>query len=403
MATQADYIIVGGGLAGCVVAARLAENDPDICVLVIEAGADVSNHPLTAEPTACFAAHHSELDWDYTTTPQSHLGDRRCYNSAGKALSGSSAVNYGGWTRGAREDYDAWARIVRDDRWGYDGLLPYFKKTEQHQGSASDTSQHGDHGPITNISVTQSSEKRLYPLRETLSKAWEEVGVSRIEDGNAGNPFGLAETRENFKNGQRQLTSDAYGLRHLENVKIITKTLVRRVLIDQKAQIKKAIGVELADGSQIRATREVVVSCGAYRTPQLLLMSGIGPREELSKHGINQHAELPVGKNFHDHLALHMFWKLKYPEMGLALGTPLWADPAYRLGLPNDFLATTSVSSDLLQAALEKDGHPTDHDMIRHGRGHLETLVAYAPAGAQIQGTPVPIDGSIITTAVLGK
>src|ERR1700760_3174538 len=130
MTQSIDYIVVGGGLGGSVVASRLAEQDSNLTVMVVESGSDVSNHPLTAEPLACFGAHHSPLDWDYTTIPQTHLDNRPCYNSAGKALGGGTAINYGTWTRGAREDYDDWASVVGDKRWSYDGMLPYFKKTE---------------------------------------------------------------------------------------------------------------------------------------------------------------------------------------------------------------------------------------------------------------------------------
>src|ERR1700761_3523261 len=338
MTQSIDYIVVGGGLGGSVVATRLAEHDSTLTVMVVEAGSNVSKHPLTSEPLASFQAHYSPLDWAYTTKPQVHLDNRACYNSAGKALGGGTAVNYGTWTRGPREDYDDWASVVDDKRWSYEGMLPYFKKTEscQDKPTKEAVEQHGFDGPISNIRISQSSEKRIYPLREPLLQAWKSIGVEYNEDGNDGSPQGVAETRENWKNGKRQIASEAYGLHRLSNIIVKTDTLVRRVLIEDSTNGKKAVGIELANGEQIKAKREVIISCGAYRTPQLLLLSGIGPTDELERHGITQHKDLPVGKKFYDHLALHQFWKLKHPEQGLAIGTPLWNDPAYGLGVPNE-------------------------------------------------------------------
>jgi choline dehydrogenase-like flavoprotein len=144
-----DYIIIGGGLAGCVLASRLHEKKPSLSILLLEAGPDCTGHPLTSAPLACFGAHHSDLDWDYKTAPQKHLDGRDCYAAAGKVLSGGNAINYGSWTRGPKADYDHWAEVVGDQQWSYDGLLPYFKKTEQHYGDAEkDSQQHGFDGPI---------------------------------------------------------------------------------------------------------------------------------------------------------------------------------------------------------------------------------------------------------------
>jgi choline dehydrogenase-like flavoprotein len=404
MTQSIDYIVVGGGLGGSVVATRLAEHDTTLIVLVIEAGSDVSNHPLTSEPLAAFQAHFSPLDWAYTTTPQTHLDNRSCYNSAGKGLGGGTAVNYATWTRGPREDYDDWASLVGDKRWSYDGLLPYFKRTESCQDKPTKESadQHGFDGPISNIRISQSNEKRIYPLREPLLRAWKSLGIEYNEDANDGHAQGIAETRENWKNGKRQIASEAYGLKNLSNITVKTDTVVRRVLIEDTTNGKKAVGVELANGEQIKARKEVIISCGGYRTPQVLLLSGIGPTDELKRHGITQHKDLPVGKNFYDHVSVNQFWKLKHPEQGLAVGTPLWSDPAYGFGVPNDFLITTSVPHQSIKSALEKDGNTKSLSLLEPNRGHLETIIAYAPAGAQIQNTPVPFDGTHIASAVLG-
>ncbi|KAF9886875.1 hypothetical protein FE257_010998 [Aspergillus nanangensis] len=404
---SADYIIVGGGLAGCALASRLSEKDSSLRILIIEAGSDVANHRLTQSPLACFAAHHSDLDWAYTTVPQTHLSGRPCYNSAGKALGGGSATNYGTWTRGNAADYDLWARIVGDKQWGYQGLLPYFQKTETHFDPHADPATHGLAGPIHNASVSSSSPERLYPLKEPLRAAWARLGVHPIADGNSGSPKGLAEIVENWRSGQRQLASEAYGVSRCPGISIKTETMAHRILLENRDGKQIAVGVETVSGERFFVSREVVVSTGAYRTPQILMLSGIGPPQELAKHGIQQLVDAPdVGRNFHDHFSFNQWWKLKHPERGLSIGTPLWGRPAYSLGLPCDWNVTVQAPRDDLVRALKADGEPADgdddHPYLAADFCHSETLVVYAPAGAAISGVNVPMDGSHIASAVLG-
>ncbi|KAJ6007696.1 glucose dehydrogenase [Penicillium herquei] len=405
--TTWDYIIIGGGLAGSALTGRLAELQPERSILLLEAGADVTGHPLTGSPLACFAAHGSPLDWAYTTLPQKHLDSRPCYNAAGKALSGSTATNYGTWTRGNAINYDLWAQIVNDDAWSYKGLLPYFKRTEAHWDKNADSTEHGTSGPIHLATVESSSDERIYPLGEPLRAAWSSLGIETIEDGNAGSPQGLAPLTENFRDGQRQIASEAYGIKTKSNVTIKTETVVKRVLISEKNGEKTATGVELLDGTSFNASHEVIVSSGAYRTPQVLMLSGIGPADEISKHGIPVEVDSPeVGKNFHDHFSLNQWWKLRHPERGLSIGTPLWNSPAYGMGLPCNWLATVPAPRDELARALQIDGVSESeietHPYLKPEVCHIETLVAYAPAGAQVAGVEVPMDGTYIASAVLG-
>ena len=406
-----DFLIVGGGLAGSVIASRLADAHPSATVTVLEAGNDETSNPLTIYPLACFGAHFSPLDWAYFTVPQKHLDGKPRYAAAGKALGGSSAINYGTWTRGPKADYDAWGELVGDSRWSYDGLLPYFKKTEHHFGG-SNKAQHGFDGPIATASVTSSSAARVYPLREPAREAWQAVGAKLLDDANAGYPVGFSELVEGWRDGRRQIASAAYGLTGKPNVRVVTGALVRRVILEPSSDEKTAVGAETADGVVYRARKEVVVACGAYRTPQVLLLSGIGPAEELSRHGITLEVDLPVGLNFHDRLSLNQFWKLAHPEQGLSMGTPLWTDAAYQLGLPCDWVAYSSAPTALLEAAFKRDEQdgvlPTDvkelgwaRSIAGAGRAHVGTIVVYAPAGARIQGADIPLDGSHIATAVL--
>ena len=406
-----DFLVVGGGLAGSVIASRLAEYLPEATITVLEAGNDETTNPLTEQPLACFGAHFSPLDWAYSTTPQKHLDGKSRYAAAGKALGGGSAINYGTWTRGPKPDYDAWAEAVGDSRWSYEGLLPYFKKTERYLAGSSE-SQHGFTGPITMASISSSSQNRSYPLREPVKQAWNAEGVHMVQDANAGNPVGYSELVESWSDGKRQIASVAYDLKNKTNIQIVTGVLVKRILLEQKDGERRVFGAETAQGEVYRARKEVIVSCGAYRTPQLLLLSGIGPEAELSRHGIEPQLDLPVGRYFHDHLSLNQFWKLANPEQGLSIGTPLWNDPAYQLGLPCDWIAYTPVPPSPLNAALDRDekNHLLETDgndlkwargITSGGRANIETLLVYAPAGAPIQGADIPLDGSHIATCVL--
>ncbi|OJJ59612.1 hypothetical protein ASPSYDRAFT_149612 [Aspergillus sydowii CBS 593.65] len=410
-----DYIIIGGGLAGSTLAGRLSslaspESDP-ARILIIEAGSNVAGHPLTNTPLACFSAHFSSLDWAYTTVPQAHLGNRECYNGAGKALGGGSAVNYGTWTRGSAADYNEWARIVGDKAWRYDGLLPHFKRMEcccihGDREGVVDTGAHGFDGPIHNVSVSRSSEERVYPLREPLRKAWARLGVKEIPDANAGSPSGLSELVENWRDGKRQIASEAFGISEKSDVTIMTETMVQKVLIEENERGKKvARGVQILGGQIFHAAKEVIISAGAYRTPQVLMLSGIGPHNELAKHGIDTVLDAPqVGRNFHDHFAFVQWWKLRHPEKGLSMGTPLWNNPAYGFGIPCDWVATVKAPHDDLVMAFSQDGQTEveKYHYLAPDACHAETLIAYAPSGALLSGVDIPMDGTHIASMVLG-
>ncbi|KAL4907215.1 hypothetical protein BDW74DRAFT_189737 [Aspergillus multicolor] len=408
-----DYIIIGGGLAGSTLAGLLStKSAAPPRILLIEAGPNVSSHPLTSSPLACFGAHFSPLDYAYKTTPQKHLNNRECYNAAARALGGGSAINYGTWTRGNKADFDHWARVVGDERWSYEGLLPHFRAMEtvvDGKGFESENREHGVNGPIHNVSVTASSPERMYPLREPLKKAWARLGVTECagSDMNAGSPLGLAEMAENWRDGKRQIASEVFGLEIRENVTILTETLVQRVLLEEGQDGRKvAVGVQLVGepGETYHASKEVIISAGAYRTPQVLMLSGIGPKEELARHGVRTRVDAPaVGQNFHDHLAYVQWWKLRHPEQGLSMGTPLWKSPAYGLGLPCDWVVTTQAPREELVKALEQDGADSEnHPYLEPDATHIETLIVYAPAGALVSGVEIPLDGTVIASAVLG-
>ena len=305
---------------------------------------------------------------------------------------------------------------MNDPKWSYKGFLPYFRKTEHHHDQETvNTEIHGTGGPIRTESVTSTG--RIYPLREQIKAAWASAGVHEIADMNSGSPLGVGELVENRQNGMRQLASTSYDL---SKVTIKTETLVKCVTLDDKHQ---ATGVELLDGTKIAARREVIISSGAYRTPQILMLSGIGPFDELKKHRIDQKADIPqVGKNFHDHLvsfkcrylrvyqimtkngpkAVTQWWALRYPEKNLAMGSPGWSDPFLFRGLPMDFVTTQSVPLEGLKSALAADeGKPVgdEHPLVHSHRAHHETYVVYAATNAE--NPKIAMDGSHITTSVV--
>lgn len=400
---SADIIIVGGGLAGCALASRLHQGNQSLLILIIEAGADPTGHPLTTAPLASFAAHETDLDWAYHTIPQKSLNNRPIYSPAGKALSGGSATNYGTWTRGTKGDYDHWSKIVGDSRWSYKGMLPYFRKTETHYDPQGDPTQHGFEGPIHTAGISGSNPNRKYPLREPLLAGWEKVGVRRIQDGNAGSQLGVAEMVENWREGRRQMARDAYDI---SGTQVLTETLVQRIILEERDGEQVAIGVQLADGTGriISAKKEVILSAGVYRTPQILMLSGIGPKEELSRHGIPQLVDSPeVGRNFYDHMALCQWWKLKKPEIGAAVGTPLWTDPAYFMGKPCDWVIFSQAPKEQLKAALPAAGISSEAEqaLLDPECCHSETLVVYVPTG-KWTGFTLPMDGTYISSCVLG-
>ena len=400
--SEADYIIVGGGLTGCTLASRLHQGDTSADILLVEAGINATGDPRVTTPMGGFALGRSELDWAYQTTPQLNTKDRQHYNPAGRTLGGGSVLNYGGWARGDASDYDDWARVVNDDRWSYKGMLPFFKKSEHHFDPNSDQQQHGFEGPMHYASVSASHPERLYPLREPILAAWGELGVAHNPDTNSGSITGISEIEENWHNGLRQPSHQAYPL---DGVQILTETAVQRVLFSNGQEGKPVtVGVQLADSSTVSARKEVILSAGAHRTPQLLMLSGIGPAEELSKQNIPcVKDQVHVGKNMFDHFAHFQYWKLRNPSQGLALGNPLWKSSAYFSGMPCDWAVKEPVPYDLLSPALRDDSTSAEEAsaLQQPSRCHVETMVIYAPAAADHVGLQLPMDGTYISSSVM--
>lgn len=287
----------------------------------------------------------------------------------------------GGWIRGSSIEYDEWAAAAGDDRWSYRGQLPWLKKTESWFDDAN-PDHHGQDGPIGVAST--SSTGRKFPLCDDVAGAWDELGVRPLPgfDQNCGDNLGRAQLCEARRDGQRQHAAIRYKL---DGVEVLTHTLVTKIVIEKGdgGRPPRAVGVELADGKVLKGA-EVIVSAGAFKSPQLLMLSGIGPASHLKEHSIEPVVDLPaVGQNVHDHASFYQFWRLKDPEKGLTLGSPnpLFQQPEFAMGVPMDWLVCTDVPHDGLAKAIEKDeGKPpvaAEHPLLKQARTHNETIVLY--------------------------
>jgi choline dehydrogenase len=294
-----DYIIVGAGSAGCVLANRLSV-DPSVSVLLLEAGGPDKKMEIHI-PAAYTKLNRTEVDWGFWTEPQTALDGRRMYLPRGKTLGGCSSTNAMAYVRGNREDYNDWARMGNTG-WGYDEVLPYFTRSEHNEQTAQlDAGYHGTNGPL-NVTFAQQFQT---PLAPAFVAACEERGIPRNADYNGAEQAGAGLFQFTIKDGKRHSAATAFLKPALgrPNLTVITKALTKRVLL----QNGRATGVEFITGKNTTQTatakREVVLSAGSFQSPQLLMLSGIGPKNELRRQNIDVKHELPgVGQNLQDHL-----------------------------------------------------------------------------------------------------
>jgi choline dehydrogenase-like flavoprotein len=295
-----DYVIVGAGSAGCVLAARLTE-DPDVSVLLIEAGP-----PDTVEnihvPVAFSQLMRTQVDWDYSTGLEPHVDRRRIYLPRGRTLGGSSSINAMIYIRGNRADYDEW-RDGGCEGWGYDDLLPYFKRTEDNERGASEL--HGAGGPLT---VSEGRSRN--PIMDAFLEAAAAAGHPANDDFNGEVQEGFGRYQLTQRDGKRCSAAVAYlhPAMGRPNLEVRTYTQVHRLLFENG----RAVGVEaarLGELEQLRADREVILCGGAYNSPQVLMLSGIGDAETLTLLQIPVVLDQPgVGQNLQDHPAAGVAW-----------------------------------------------------------------------------------------------
>jgi choline dehydrogenase len=304
-----DYVIVGAGSAGCVLAARLSE-DPDVRVALLEAGGE-DTEPLIHIPAAFPALFKSDLDWDLLGEREPGLDHRRLYLPRGRMLGGCSSINAMIYIRGNRADYDGWAQAGLEG-WGYDDVLPYFKRSEDNE--RGENPFHGAGGPMT-----VSESRSMHPLVDAMLEAARQAGHEHNPDFNGARQEGVGRFQLTQRDGLRCSTADAF-LRPAQgrpNLKVITRALALRVLFEGD----RAIGVAISrDGQvqEIHADREVLLSAGAYQSPVLLMLSGIGPEDQLAPLGIEMRQALPVGHGLQDHCMAQVNYLTDEPSLYLA-------------------------------------------------------------------------------------
>lgn len=299
---SADYVVVGAGSAGCAVAARLSE-DPSVRVVLLEAGGPARNPWLHVPIGYAKTMYHPTLSWNLSTEPEPELYGRRITWPRGRVLGGSSAINGLLYVRGQHEDFDHW-RQLGCTGWSFEDVLPFFRKAEDQQRGADEW--HGTGGPLAVSDLGMKSA-----LTEAFIAAGQEIGLPRNDDFNGATQEGVGPFQVTARGGWRCSAATAYlkPARNRPNLIVITNACAERILLEGR----RATGIRFRQGHvvhTIRASREVILCSGAIASPRLMLLSGIGPAEELQAHGIEPVHDLKeVGRNLQDHFQARMVFR----------------------------------------------------------------------------------------------
>ncbi|GAA4387307.1 GMC family oxidoreductase [Tsukamurella soli] len=348
MTNDYDYVIAGGGTAGCVLAGRLTE-DPSIRVLLLEAGGN-DRHPFIHVPAGFAKLTSSKYDWGFQSVPQEHCDGRTIPLAQGKVLGGGGSINAQVFTRGAHEDYDDWAKTYGCDGWSFDDVRQYFVRSE-----ANDRLSAPDHGVDGPLGVSDPVDP--HPLSLAFVRAGQEFGLPFNGDFNGARQLGVGMYQTTTKNARRCSAAVAYvkPARKRPNLTVRTDVTVSRITLVGK----RATGVEFITEHGVetaRAGREVLVTAGAFGSPKLLQLSGIGHPDDLRAAGVEvRHALGGVGRNLHDHCDLDVIYELRdYQSLDrLNLVRPATA----RAGLEYAALRRGPLASTVVEAGAFSFGH----------------------------------------------
>ena len=323
-----DYIVVGAGSAGCALAARLSENGRQK-VLLLEAGPDDRRFWIQVPVGYGKSFYDPRVNWMYMTEAVPELADRASYWPRGKVLGGSSSINAMVYIRGQAEDYEDW-RAAGNPGWGWDDVLPLYKRLESHAWGASE--HHGGAGPLH----IAAPSRELHPTCEDFLRACEEAGLPRNPDFNGARQEGVGTYHITVKDGMRMSAARAYlwPARKRANLRIETGAEARRILFEGQ----RAVGVAFVRNGcmeTVRANKEIILAAGAVNTPKLLLLSGVGPAEDLRDLGIDPVRDSPaVGRNLQDHFDVSLIYRTTVPTLNNRLHPwwgKLWAGMTYVL------------------------------------------------------------------------